>query len=50
MAITSCHIVGAIIDMIYRGGFLIVNAKMTKLSRKDAEEFYQEHVQRPFFE
>ncbi|XP_033637852.1 nucleoside diphosphate kinase 7-like [Asterias rubens] len=41
---------GAIIDMIYRGGFLIVNAKMTKLSRKDAEEFYQEHVQRPFFD
>ncbi|XP_022088200.1 nucleoside diphosphate kinase 7-like [Acanthaster planci] len=41
---------GAIIDMIYAGGFLIANAKMTQMTRQDAEEFYQEHVQRPFFD
>ncbi|XP_072179883.1 nucleoside diphosphate kinase homolog 7-like [Diadema setosum] len=41
---------GPIIDAIYDGGFLVVNTKMTRLSRSDAEEFYAEHVGKPFYD
>lgn len=39
----------AIMNQITEGGFKIVAAKMTKLSREDAEEFYAIHSERPFF-
>ncbi|XP_072021755.1 nucleoside diphosphate kinase homolog 7-like [Amphiura filiformis] len=41
---------GPIIDMIYQGGFYITNAKMTRLSRRDAETFYAEHEGKPFYD
>lgn len=36
--------------MIYEAGFLVVNAKMTRLPRGAAEEFYAEHVGKPFYD
>jgi len=40
----------AIMNKIAEGGFKIVAAKMTKLSKAEAEEFYAIHRGRPFFE
>ncbi len=39
----------AIMNEIVKGGFKIVAAKMTKLSKEDAERFYAVHKERPFF-
>ncbi len=39
----------AIMNQIAEGGFKIVAAKMTKLSKEDAEEFYAIHKERPFY-
>lgn len=41
---------GPIIDAISTGGFNITNAKMTRLSRGDAEAFYAEHSGKPFYD
>ncbi len=41
---------GAIMNKIQEGGFKIVAAKMTKLSKEEAETFYGIHRGRPFFE
>jgi nucleoside-diphosphate kinase len=41
--------IGPIMAKIAQGGFRIIAAKMTKLSRADAEEFYKIHKERPFY-
>lgn len=40
----------AIMNKITEGGFKILAAKMTKLSKDEAEAFYAIHKGRPFFE
>ncbi|MCU4165239.1 nucleoside-diphosphate kinase [Carboxylicivirga caseinilyticus] len=47
-AVKHRHI-GAIVDMIEKAGFRIAAIKSVKLSHEDAEEFYAEHKERPFF-
>ena len=39
----------AIMNKITEGGFKIIGAKMTKLSKEEAEAFYAVHRERPFF-
>ncbi|MGQ9631889.1 MAG: nucleoside-diphosphate kinase [bacterium] len=46
----ECGNTGAIIDMVERAGLRIVGAKMLQLSRERAEEFYDIHRGKPFFE
>lgn len=41
---------GPILNMINEAGFRIVALKLTKLSTKQAEEFYAIHRSKPFFE
>ncbi len=40
---------GAIIQKIYDGGFHIAAMKITKLSKEDAQKFYEVHAGRPFY-
>ncbi len=47
-AVENGHI-GAILDKINQAGFKIIAMKMTQLSKRDAEEFYAIHKERPFF-
>lgn len=47
-AVEAGHI-GAILEKISGAGFRIVSMEMTQLSRKDAEQFYDIHRERPFF-
>lgn len=47
-AVENGHI-GAILAMINKAGFRIVSMKMTQLSKRDAQEFYAIHKERPFF-
>jgi nucleoside-diphosphate kinase len=47
-AVENGHI-GAILDKINQAGFKIIAMKMTQLSKRDAEEFYAIHKDRPFF-
>eukprot|EP00731_Ephydatia_muelleri_P002115 Em0001g2115a len=42
--------VGQILDRVTREGFLISQARMVQLSQKEAQEFYAEHIGKPFFE
>ena len=48
-AVASGHI-GAILDKITTAGFRIVALKMTHLTLRDAEKFYDVHNGQPFFE
>ena len=41
---------GAILNMIQKAGFKIVALKMKQMSKADAEQFYEIHKGRPFFE
>ena len=41
---------GKIIEKIYENGFRIVAMKVTKLSIREAKNFYKVHEGRPFFE
>lgn len=43
------HVIGKIITMIEEAGFSLVTAQMKQLSRSEAEGFYGEHKERPFF-
>ncbi|HET6633384.1 MAG TPA: nucleoside-diphosphate kinase, partial [Rhodanobacteraceae bacterium] len=43
------NVVGEIYSRFEKGGLKVVAAKMTQLSRKDAEGFYAVHRERPFF-
>ncbi len=47
-AVAKNHI-GGIINMIEQGGLKIVAAKMVRLTRAQAEGFYDVHRDRPFF-
>lgn len=47
-AVENGHI-GAILEKITAAGFRIVAMKYTQLSKRDAEEFYAIHKERPFF-
>ena len=48
-AVSAGH-VGAILEKITTAGFLIRGLKMTQLSRREAEAFYEVHKERPFFD
>ena len=41
--------IGDVISRIENGGFKILAIKMLQLSKKDAEEFYAVHKERPFY-
>ena len=41
--------IGKILDMITEAGFEIKAMKYTRLSRKQAEDFYAVHAERPFY-
>ncbi len=41
--------IGGILDQINTAGFRIVAMKLTQMTRKDAESFYDIHRERPFF-
>ncbi len=47
-AVENGHI-GAILEKITAAGFKIVAMKYTQLSKRDAEQFYSIHSERPFF-
>ncbi len=47
-AVENGHI-GAILDKIAGAGFKIVAMKYTQLSKREAQEFYVVHKERPFF-
>lgn len=47
-AVENGHI-GGILDKITSAGFKIIAMKYTQLSRRDAQEFYAIHRERPFF-
>ncbi|MEM6865181.1 MAG: nucleoside-diphosphate kinase [Bacteroidota bacterium] len=47
-AVENGHI-GAILEKITGAGFKIVAMKYTQLSKRDAQEFYAIHKERPFF-
>ena len=40
---------GAILEKINGAGFKIIAMKLTRLSKENAEKFYQVHNERPFF-
>lgn len=43
------NVIGQIYDRFERGGLRIVAAKMRHLSREQAEQFYEVHRERPFY-
>ncbi|HER39947.1 MAG TPA: nucleoside-diphosphate kinase [Salinimicrobium catena] len=47
-AVEKGHI-GAILEQITASGFRIVAMKLTQMTRRDAETFYEIHKERPFF-
>lgn len=47
-AVENGHI-GAILEKIAASGFKIIAMKYTRLSTRDAQEFYAIHKERPFF-
>lgn len=47
-AVAAGHI-GEILTLIQQNGFRIIGMKMRRLSRPEAEAFYEVHKQRPFF-
>ncbi len=47
-AVENGHI-GAILEKITASGFKIVALKYTQLSKRDAQQFYAIHKERPFF-
>lgn len=47
-AVEKGHI-GAILEQINSAGFRIVAMKLTQMTQRDAETFYEIHKERPFF-
>jgi nucleoside-diphosphate kinase len=47
---TRRNVTGAIIDRLERAGFRIVAQKRLKMTREQAELFYDVHRERPFFD
>ncbi|MGL4585025.1 MAG: nucleoside-diphosphate kinase [Flavobacterium sp.] len=41
--------IGGIINMITEAGFKIVSMKLTQLTVRDAQKFYEVHSERPFY-
>ncbi len=41
--------IGGIINMITEAGFKIVSMKLTQLTVRDAQKFYEVHAERPFY-
>ena len=46
----AAHHIGAVIDRLERAGLRVVAAKMVRLSHKQAEDFYDIHRGKPFYE
>ena len=46
---TGRNLVGPIVQRISEEGFEIVGMRLAQLSKRDAEGFYAEHRERPFF-
>jgi nucleoside-diphosphate kinase len=44
------HLMGKIYDRFETAGLSVVNAKMVKLSKKEAEDFYDVHRGKPFYD
>ncbi|XP_031551543.1 nucleoside diphosphate kinase 7-like [Actinia tenebrosa] len=40
---------GSIVEMIDKEGFVICKAKMVRLTRQEASDFYKEHANQPFY-
>ncbi|MBB1139971.1 MULTISPECIES: nucleoside-diphosphate kinase [Myroides] len=47
-AVEAGHI-GGILNMITEAGFKIVSMKLTQLTVRDAQKFYEVHAERPFY-
>lgn len=47
-AVEAGHI-GGILNMITEAGFRIVSMKLTQLTVRDAQKFYEVHSERPFY-
>ena len=47
-AVEKGHI-GAILEQITASGFRIVAMKLTQMTQRDAEKFYEVHSERPFY-
>jgi nucleoside-diphosphate kinase len=43
------HLIGRILAHVEEKGFRIVEARLTRLTREQCQEFYAEHSARPFF-
>ncbi len=48
-AVQETGVSGAIIELIERNGFSIVEMRKMKFTEKDAQDFYEVHKERPFF-
>ncbi len=46
---TKNNYIGKILAMVEQDGFKIVNAKLKHITKTEAEGFYAEHKERPFF-
>lgn len=46
---TKKNQIGKILSMVEQDGFKIVNAKLKNITKAEAEGFYAEHKERPFF-
>lgn len=46
---TKNNYIGKILAMVEQDGFKIVNAKLKHITKSEAEGFYAEHKERPFF-
>lgn len=44
------NLIGKVINHIQEGGFKVISLKMVRLTRQEAEGFYEVHRGRPFFE
>lgn len=42
--------IGSILEKVTSAGFIIKALKLTKLTKRDAEKFYEIHKKRPFFD
>lgn len=42
--------IGSILEKVTSAGFIIKALKLTKLTKRDAEKFYEIHKERPFFD
>ena len=43
------NLIGSIINLIEKNGLKVLEMKMLRLSKEDAEQFYHVHKDKPFF-